>query len=691
MLTFKSAFKTGFSLILCLLLACLAVAQQRLTPEILWSMGRLSDEQVSPDGKKVLYGVTTYNVENNSSIRTLFEQDITGTSKKRLTPDDMKGYNARWRPDGKVIGFLSPIRGSMQLFEINPDGSNLRQVTDYDFDIFNFDYSPNQKHISFTKNVKLDKTTADIYPDLPESSARIIDDLMFRHWDSWHDYTYSHIFYAPYENGNISGKPVDIMEGELFDSPQQPFGGPEDITWSPDGRLIVYVSKKKQGKDYAKSTDSDIYIYNVENGRTINITEGMDGYDTHPVFSPDGKVLSWLSMARAGFEADKNILYLYNMESSEKLPLTKNVDISVSGQHWNTKGDELFFIAGVDATYQIYKLSVGSEKMSEMTPAEPELITDGIHNINSFHIAGRNGLVYHKNSMTYPADLYYFDLKNKEEKQITAVNQKILDDLQTGKVEKRMVKTTDGKDMLVWVIYPPDFDPNKRYPTLLYCQGGPQSAVSQFYSYRWNFQIMAANDYIVVAPNRRGLPTFGQEWNDEISGDWGGQPMDDYLSAIDDLAKEDYVDQSRLGAVGASYGGYSVYYLAGIHKGRFQAFISHCGLYNMVSWYASTEELFFANWDLKGPYWKTPVPKSYTEFSPHNFVDNWDTPILVIHGEKDFRVPINQGIEAFTAAKLRGLDTKFLYFPDEGHWVLKPQNGILWQREFFKWLDKYLK
>jgi dipeptidyl aminopeptidase/acylaminoacyl peptidase len=293
--------------------------------------------------------------------------------------------------------------------------------------------------------------------------------------------------------------------------------------------------------------------------------------------------------------------------------------------------------------------------------------------------------------MNHAAELYGFNIKKGTERVITHTNDEIYNSIALSKIEKRWVKTTDGKEMLTWVILPPNFDSTKTYPTLLYCQGGPQSAVSQFYSFRWNFQLMAANDYVIIAPNRRGLPSFGTEWNEAISKDWGGQAMKDYLAAFDEISKESYIDQNNAGAVGASYGGYSVYMLAGIHEKRFKSFVAHCGLFNLESWYGSTEELFFANFDIGGPYWENPAPKSYAKFSPHKYAQNWDTPIFVIHGGRDYRVPDTQGMEAFQVAQLKGLKSRFLYFPKEGHWVLQPQNGLVWHREYFKWLDETLK
>lgn len=684
--------KKGITILLCLGFIVSNAQENRLTPERLWQFNRLSDQQVSPDGEWVLFGLTAYNLEENKGKRSLYIIPAQGGEMRKVVDLDASAYNARWRPDGKKIGFLTTVSGNMQLWEVNPDGSELAQVTNYEQPIANFAYAPDQRHISFTMDIKLDSTVNEMYPDLPHANARIIDDLMYRHWDEWHDFRYSHAMIAEYNDGQVSGEPTDIMEGEKYDAPLKPFGGPEDIVWAPDGQKLAYVCKKQTGKEYALGTDSDIYLYNLQDKTTTNLTEGMDGYDTHPVFSGSGSLLAWLNMERPGFEADRNVIYIRDMATGEKKSITGDLDASVSNFTWAPDDQSIYFIAGVDATYQIYRVNLKSDRFSRINPSASAIrtVTEGWHNYYELGMAGES-LVGTKASMSQPNEIFRVDPRTGEETQLSVANQTLLSQLEMGKVEKRMVKTTDNQEMLVWVIYPPDFDPAKKYPTLLYCQGGPQSAVSQFFSYRWNFQLMAANGYIIVAPNRRGLPTFGQEWNDQISGDWGGQAMQDYLAAIDSVAKEPFVDEERLGAVGASFGGYSVYYLAGIHEGRFKTFISHCGLFNLESWYGSTEEMFFANWDLGGPYWMQPEPESYDRFSPHDFAGAWDTPILVIHNQKDFRVPVTQGMEAFSAAQLQDIPSRFLYFPEEGHWVLGAQNGVLWHRVFFDWLDRYLK
>jgi len=655
-----------------------------MTPEVLWSFGRLGGTQLSPDGKSVIYGVTLFNIQENKSFRDLYIVPVAGGEATRLTNTPEKEAEEQWRPDGKKIGYISSKSGSAQLWEMNPDGSGNVQVSSVEGGISGFSYSPDLKNILYIKSVKLDKDIHDLYPDLPLATARLETDLMYRHWDSWHDYTYQHVVIAKYNEGTLTGD-KDIMEGERFDSPMKPWGGIEQIKWSPDGKTIAYTCKKKVGKEYALSTNSDIYLYNLESGKTSNLTEGMMGYDINPVFSSDGQKIAWESMARDGYEADKNRLFVADLKSGKKKDWSAGFDQNVKNLTWTPDNKSIYFISDIHATDEIFRLDMANGKFTR--------ITDGVHDYQDLFIAG-NRLVATKVSMSHPAEIYRVDPATGKDEPITTVTKGIMDQLAFGKVERRWITTTDKQKMLVWVIYPPHFDPKKKYPALLYCEGGPQSTVSQFWSYRWNFQMMAANDYIIVAPNRRGLPGFGQAWNEQISGDYGGQNMKDYLTAIDTLAQEPYIDKNRLGAVGASYGGYSVYYLAGHHEKRFKAFISHCGIFNLEAMYSTTEEMWFVNWDNGGAYWDKNnkiAQNTYQNFSPHKFVQNWDTPILVIHGEKDLRIPYTQGMGAYNSAVLKGIPAEFLFFPDESHWVLKPQNGILWQRVFFQWLDKYLK
>jgi dipeptidyl aminopeptidase/acylaminoacyl peptidase len=666
-----------------LLLAGSAYAQDVMTPETLWSLKRVSGPAVSPSGSRFVYGVRQYDIEANSANTDLFLLPVTGGSPIQLTDTPGSEFNTVWRPDSLRIGFLSAQSGSVQLWEIDPNGMNLRQVSDIDGGIANFDYSPDGTRISFTRDVKLDKNVHDVFPDLPEANARIIDDLMYRHWDTWHDYTYSHLFIASYNNG-ILGEPIDLMPGERYDTPLKPFGGVEQIGWSPDGRKIAYTSKKMTGTAYAVSTNSDIYVYDLNTRQTTDLTQGMMGYDIEPRFSPDGRYLAWLSMERDGYESDRNRLFIHDFNRGTSRELTTGFDQDAHSPAWGSDNNTIYFTSEIKGTVQLFVADIVGNDIRQ--------ITEGQHNYGSFDVAETSrgtALIAARQSMSAPTDLYSVDPLSGIATQLTDENADILANVELGNVEPRWIRTTDDKDMLAWVIYPPGFDPSRQYPALLYCQGGPQGTVSQFFSYRWNFQIMAANGYVVIAPNRRGVPSFGQEWKEEISGDWGGQAMQDLLSAIDDIAQEPYVDQDRLGAVGASFGGYSVFWLAGNHEGRFKVFIAHDGAFNLESMYGATEEMFFVNFDLDGPYWE--FPHSYESFSPHKFAGNWDTPILMIHGGKDFRLPATESMQAFTAARIQGIPARFLYFPEENHWVLSAQDGILWQRIFFDWLGRYLK
>jgi dipeptidyl aminopeptidase/acylaminoacyl peptidase len=650
------------------------------TPELLWKLGRVSEAVVSPDGKQILFGITYYNVADNKGNRDLYIMPVSGGEYKRLTNTDYSEYNAIWRPDGKKIGFLAPVNGEMQIWEMNPDGTSKQQISRIEGGMDGFQYAPAQNRILFTKTIKMDKDVHDIHPDMPKADALITEDLMYRHWNAWTDYSYSHIFVADYPSMSNS---VDIMKDEYASSPIPNYGGMEEMTFSPDGNFIAYTSKKMTGKEFAQSTNSDIYLYDIMNKTTKNMSAPNAGYDVAPVFSPDGNYLFWGSMEEDGFESDKKRIFRYDLKLG-RIRNYSNFDESADNFVLSKDGKTLYFISGLKATYQIFALDM-SKEMPQIRQ-----ITQGRHDYRSFTLADDKTLIGIRESMENPANIYSIDVKKGTQTQLTNINKDILKDVASISVEERWVETTDGKQMLVWVILPPNFDKNKKYPAVLFCQGGPQSAVSQFFSYRWNWQMMASRGYVVVAPNRRGLPSFGKEWNDQISLDYGGQNMKDYLSAIDAVAKDPFVDETKLGAVGSSYGGFSVYWLAGNHNKRFKAFIAHCGMFNLESWYGTTEELFFANHDIGGPYWQKPKPHSY-DFSPHRFVGNWDTPILVIHGGNDFRIPYTEGMQAFNAAQIQGIPSRFLYFPEETHFVLKPQNSIVWHREFLNWLDRWLK
>ncbi|WP_321437329.1 S9 family peptidase [uncultured Bacteroides sp.] len=653
----------------------------RMTPEALWAMGRIGGFNVSPDGKKIVYTVAYYSIPQNKSNREVFVMNADGTGNQQITHTPFGENEAIWIKGGSKIAFLCSESGSNQLWEMNPDGTERKQLSSVDKDIEGFSFSPDGKKVLFISQVKYGKYTADKYPDLPKASGLVVEDLMYKHWDEWVT-TVPHPFVADFDGSALTNV-TDIMAGEPYESPMKPFGGIEQLTWDAKGENIAYTSRKKTGKEYAFSTNSDIYVYNLATKQTKNITEGMMGYDTNPLYSPDGKYIAWQSMEHDGYESDQNRLFVMNLATGEKKFVSKAFDSSVSGFIWNGDSKSLYFTGVWHATCQIYNVDREGKKLQKLT--------EGVHDYATIKLMGKQILAT-RHSMSMADEIYAVSPKG-EAKQLTFENKHIYDQVEMAKVEERWIKTTDGKDMLTWIIYPPKFDPNKKYPTLLYCEGGPQDPVSQFWSYRWNFQMMATNDYIIVAPNRRGLPGFGKEWNEEISGDYGGQCMKDYFSAIDEMAKEPYVNADKLGCVGASFGGFSVYWLAGHHNKRFKAFIAHDGIFNMEQQYLETEEMWFANWDMGGAYWEKDNATAQRTFanSPHKFVDKWDTPILCIHGEKDYRILASQGMSAFNAAKLRGIPAQLLIYPDENHWVLQPQNGILWQRTFAAWLDKWLK
>jgi dipeptidyl aminopeptidase/acylaminoacyl peptidase len=615
----------------------LAASAQVMTPEKLWGLNRVSVIGLSDDGNQVIFRITRYDIAANARSSTTFKIPLIG--------------------------------------------GNAVEINDYQDIYTNPDISPDGKYKIVPTEVKLKPVTGvDFYPTLKKSNVFIYDDLNYRHWDTWEDGMYSHLFLQSLTAGIAT---LDLMEDEPYDCPQKPFGGAEDYTWNNDGTKVLYVTKKEYGKAYAVSTNTDIYEYDLATSTTANLTKDNKGYDTQPAFSVSG-TLAWLQMEEPGYEADKNDIIV--LRDGVKTNLTAAWDGTVNGFLWSSNGKEIYFNAPVDGTIQLFKVGVPKKG-----GAEVKQITKGQFNVSSMVGQSGNTMVVTRTDMNHATEIFTVDLKTGEMKQLTHANDSIYAKLKLSKVEKRMVTTSDGKEMLTWVIYPPDFDPAKKYPTLLYCQGGPQSALSQFYSYRWNFQLMAAHGYIVVAPNRRGMPGHGVEWNEQISGDWGGQNMQDYLSAIDALSQESYVDEDRLGVVGASYGGYSAFYLMGIHENRFKTFIAHDGVFNTRSMYGTTEELFFVNKDMGGPYWQKPVPRAFTDFNPIENVDKWNTPILIIQGGRDYRISIGQGLEAFQAAQLKGLKSKLLYFPEENHWVLNAQNGIVWQREFFKWLEETIE
>jgi dipeptidyl aminopeptidase/acylaminoacyl peptidase len=681
-----------------------------MTPEVLWAFGRLSDVNVSADGKKIAYGVQYYSVEQNKSNREIFVMNADGSDVKQITNSPQSEYSAKWVKNDEKIAYLF----DGQIWEMNPDGSGKIQISTVENGVNDFIYSPDGTKILFISDVKYGERTADIYSDLPKATGKIVDDLMYKHWDEWVE-SIPHPFVADFDGKKLSHI-IDILNGEPYECPMKPFGGIEQLAWSPDSKTIALTCRKKTGLEYALSTNSDIYLYTLDNshkGQIVvskqNLTEGMMGYDINPQFSPDGTQIAFLSMERDGNESDKNRLIVMGLgeKSGLTVDVTNQFDQSVESFVWNKNG-EIYFTSVWHGEVQIY--SAGEPKMSRtftttVNDGEPTTtketsitiydirqITKGQHDYEQIALAN-DKIIATRHSIQMPNEIYSIDVNSGEQTQISFENKHILEQLKIADVQPRWTATTDKKQMLSWVIYPPDFDPAKKYPTLLFCEGGPQTPVSQFWSYRWNFQIMAANGYIIIAPNRRGLYGFGQEWLEQISGDYGGQNMKDYLSAVDDICREPYIDKEHLGCVGASYGGFSVYWLAGHHDKRFKAFIAHDGMFNFEQQYLETEEMWFVNWDLGGAFWEKnnkTAQNSYAN-SPHKFVDKWDTPILVIHGEKDYRILASQGMAAFNAAKLRGVPAELLIFPDENHWVLKPQNGILWQRTYFKWLDKWLK
>ena len=683
----------------------------RMTPEALWAMGRIGGAATSPDGKTVAYQVGYYSVKQNKSHQMLYTQTADGKQQTVLTTSAKSETDPAWIEGGKRIAFLT----DGQLWSMAPDGTDRRQLTKSDIDIEGFKFSPDGKKVILIKSLPYHESIKKNPEDLPLATGRLVTDLNYRHWDHYVE-SIPHPFVA-----NVTGQGVDegvdMLKDEPYECPMAPFGGVEQLNWSPDSKFVAYTCRKKTGVNYAVSTDSDIYLYDIATGNTRNLckpanykpvdfdptktmkTQAINhqkedlnmGYDVNPKFSPDGRYIAWQSMACDGYESDRNRLCVYTLADGTKNYVTETFDSNVDDFCWANDSRTLYFIGVWHACENLYQTNLRGEVKQ---------LTDDWADFGSVQLLNNgNKLLASRHSFQQGDELYVVtpgkDAKKTKVQQLTFENKLFYDKLAFGKVQERWVKTTDGKEMQYWVILPPHFDENKKYPTLLFCEGGPQSPVSQFWSYRWNMQIMAANDYVVIAPNRRGLPGFGSEWNEQVSGHWTGQCMDDYLTAIDDAANNlPFVDKDKLGCVGASFGGFSVYYLAGHHNKRFKAFIAHDGAFNLESMYTDTEEAWFSNWEYEDAYWnrdQTNNAKRTYENSPHRFVDKWDTPILCIHGEKDYRINANQGFGAFNAARMRGIPAELLIFPDENHWVLKPQNGVLWQRTFFGWLDRWLK
>ena len=654
--------------------------------EALEALGRVSSPQVSPDGKRVLFGISYENVELNRSNNDLYVMNIDGSGLTRITATEKSENGAVWFEGGAKIAFMSAdADGKPQLWIMNADGSGRTQASEVEGGINGFLFSPDEKKVVLIGNVKYSRNAADIYPDLPKATGRVVDDLMYKHWDEWVT-EIPHPFIGSFDGSKVCDL-TDILGDEPYEAPMKPFGGPESFAWTPDGSQLVYVCRKKTGMDYALSTNSDLFLYNLADGSTRNLTEGNGGYDTMPAFSPDGSQLAWLSMEHDGYESDKNRLMVLDMASGAKTDLTADWDYTIDEFAWNPDGKQLWFLAPHLGTIPVFNIDLKSHKVTKLT--------DGEWDYTSLSPVDRNTVVTMRHSMLRPNEVLSVTTgkKGASVKQLTDVNAPIFSQLTMPTVERHYVPTTDGKEMLVWAVLPPNFDQSKQYPAILYCQGGPQQAVSQFWSYRWNFALMASNGYIMIAPNRRGLPGFGTEWNAQISKDYPGQNMKDYLSAVDYMKEKPYVNAEKIGATGASYGGFSIYWLAGNHDKRFAALLAHAGIFNIEAQYLETEEMWFANWDMGGAYWEKDNAAAQRTFanSPHRFVDKWDTPIMISHGEYDYRILASQGMAAFNAAKLRGIPAEMVIFPDENHWILKPQNAIMWQRLFFRWFDRWLK
>ena len=662
------------------------VADGRFTPEVMWGMGKMGEAKVSPDGSRIAYTVTYYDVNKNKGNAELYVMNADGSNINQITTTAKSEFNPIWLNDNQ-IAFARGTENGPQIFTIDSDGKNEKQLSNIEGGIEGFMLSPDQTKVVYaaTINKEKDSEIAKLYEGLPNATGRINEDLMYRHWDEWVD-SIPHIYIADFNAGNITGG-TDILEGEPFECPMRPWGGLEQVAFSPDGKTIAYTCRKKVGKEYSLSTNSDIYLYNVADKSVQNISEGIMGYDQNPVFSNNGKYIVWESMEHDGYESDKQRIMLYNLETSEGTDLTANLDQTCYSYAWSDDDSKIFFISPFKGTREIFVYNFADNSFKQ--------VTKDVHDINAFEL--KDGKIYTQEvSMSHPAEVFVYDANGEmaQGQQISAINTEVLDKVNMGKVEERWIKTTNGEDMLVWVVYPYNYDSTQTYPALLFCQGGPQDMVSQFWSTRWNFQLMSGAGYFVIAPNRHGVPGFGTKWNEQISCDYGGQNMKDYMQAYDVIAKQHpNIDENRVGACGASYGAFSVYWLAGNHQNRFKAFLAHNGMFNLEQQYCETEEMWFVNWDLGGPYWdknNATAQRSYAN-SPHKFIQNWNTPICVIHGELDYRIVASQGMAAYNAAVLRGVPARYLYFPDENHWVLQPQNSVLWHRNFIDWFDKWLK
>ena len=662
-------------------LAFFPLKAEKMTAEKLSEMKKITEVELSPDGRLILFTMNTPCVEKNTSKSDIYMMPALGGEPVRLTYNGKANYNPTWAPDSKRFGFISDRSGKPQAYTLSLEGGEGKQITDMENGVSNLLWSPDGKYLAFTSDVKLEQTIVEKYPDLKEVNARIYDKLPVRHWDEWNDEKYRHLFVVPAEGG----EPRDMMPQEKVDTPLKPFGGREQIAWAPNGTEIAYTAKKVD--NYATSTNSDIYVVPTLGGKAKNITQELPGFDMDPMYSPDGREIAFHSQARAGFESDRVRLMLYNRQSSRIRDLTDKFGQWVGNTVWASNSQSLYFSSVDTGKAKIFEISAGNGKW--------KALTGGFFNYGTRALqATKDGkkLIVSRESINNPVELFTLDIASGYMvKQITSINDSLMKGISPAKIEERWITSKDGAKVHCWVVYPPDFDQNKKYPMLTYCQGGPQQAISQYFSYGWSFLTMASEGYIVLAPNRRGCPGFGQDWVDAISQDYGGKPMDDILFATEALSNESYVDKNHIGAVGASAGGYAVFWLEGNHQGRFKAFVAHCGMFDMVSKYGSTEELWFPNWDNGGPYWQPGMKQKYEKNSPHEFVNNWDTPILIITGEKDFRVPYTQSLEAFTAAQSKGIPSRLLIFPNEHHWPVHPQEQLLWYKEYFRFLDSYLK
>ena len=696
------------------LCACTSLtAAERMTPELLWKLGRIGEAKISPDSRQLVYTVTRYDLAENTGkvdlvwqelpewlgdacdesteVVDAFDTPLAKLSRAKVLLSGIKGLNSiDWikRPEGWQVIYVAPTKEdspTTQAWTIDPVAADAQpqQITDVKQDIGNLKVAPDGEQIAFTVDVKLDSTVNDIYKDLPKADARIIDSLMYRHWNAWHDYSYSHVFVARLGQDGKAEEAIDLMKGLKADCPLPPFGGAEQFAFSPDAKEMALTIKLVNNP--AQSTDSSIFLVSTQGGPLKNITPGMPGYDKEPQYSPDGRQIAFQSMERAGFEADRNRIMIYDRNSGSISEVTAGIDQTTHHVTWADNGESLTFDSETRGTQQVYQISVESHQVTQVSEGQFDFgVLDAVPD--------QNYILVTQQSMLRPVELAVIEVESREVTTLTDVNREIFKELELPRVEEKMVTATDGAEIHNWVILPPDYDPesSKQWPMLTYCQGGPQGQIGQWFSYRWNFHLMAAQGYVVLAVNRRGMPGFGQDWNDQISGDWGGQAMQDILAATDAMMADPHIDRRHVAAVGASYGGYTAYWLMGNHADRFCAIIAHCGVFNLESMYGSTEELFFVDWDLGGPYWRSEEAQAaYNKFSPHRFVGNWKTPLLVIHGEKDFRVPLTQGMEAFTAAQIQGVPSRFLYFPGEDHWVKSPQNSVLWNRVFFQWLQEY--